>query len=82
MSAASVLGSMAEPRRCKHTGLTIPECCCRRCCEALLRRYAPWLLRRGPESSPALWSASDFAQPQHAPTAQLHDRPSREEIPA
>jgi len=45
MSAAPVLGAMTE-RRCAHTGLSIPECCCRHCCEAQLRRYAPWLLRR------------------------------------
>lgn len=47
MSAAPVLGTMAK-RRCAHTGLSIPECCCRHCCEAQLRRYAPWLLRSPP----------------------------------
>jgi hypothetical protein len=45
MSAAPVLGAMTK-RRCTHTGLSIPECCCRHCCEAQLRRYAPELLRR------------------------------------
>lgn len=32
--------------RCMHTGVTIPECSCRHCCEAQLRRYAPWLLTK------------------------------------
>jgi hypothetical protein len=27
---------MRKPERCKHTGLAIPECSCRACCEALL----------------------------------------------
>lgn len=39
--------------RCRHTGVTIPECCCRHCCEAQLRRYAPWLLEAGrPKADP------------------------------
>ncbi len=45
MSAAPVLAAMAAPRRCEQTGLSIPECCCRRCCEAQMHRYAPDLLR-------------------------------------
>jgi len=28
---------------CPHTGLSRPECCCRRCCTELLHRYAPEL---------------------------------------
>ncbi|HEX3735215.1 MAG TPA: hypothetical protein VHU86_08675 [Solirubrobacterales bacterium] len=27
---------MKRPRRCPHTGLTIPECSCRACCRALV----------------------------------------------
>jgi hypothetical protein len=36
MSSAAVLGSMRKPERCKQTGLAIPECSCRACCEALV----------------------------------------------
>lgn len=50
MSVRTVLLSMTATSErqlhCAHTGLTIPECCCRYCCEAQLRRYAPELLRR------------------------------------
>lgn len=48
MSAPTVLESMVvsneQQLRCEHTGLAIPECCCRHCCEAQLRRYAPGLM--------------------------------------
>jgi len=37
----------AYPVRCERTGLMIPECCCRHCCEDQVRRYAPWLFDRG-----------------------------------
>jgi hypothetical protein len=80
MSAAPVLG--ATMPRCPYTGLTIPECCCRRCCEEQLRRYAPWLLRREPEPTSALWTLSDFAAQQGVSTVQLHEQASRREIPA
>lgn len=33
--------------RCRYTGVTIPECSCRNCCEEQLRRHAPWLLAKG-----------------------------------
>lgn len=78
MSAAPVLGSMP---RCPHTGLSVPECCCRACCEQQLRRYAPWLLRE-PQSPPALCTASDFARLRGISTVQLHERASREEVSA
>jgi hypothetical protein len=45
MSASTVSASMAL-RLCPQTGVTIPECSCRRCCRALVRRYAPALLDR------------------------------------
>lgn len=41
MGLAAVLGSMRKPERCKHTGLAIPECSCRACCEALLSNLLP-----------------------------------------
>jgi hypothetical protein len=75
MSAPSVLEAMAEPQQCPHTGLSIPECCCRRCCEALLRRYAP-------QQSAALWLSSDFAAQLDTSTVQLHERASGREVPA
>jgi hypothetical protein len=50
MSAWRVLRWMS--RLCSHTGLSIPECCCRQCCEALLWRYAPALLDIGPLEVP------------------------------
>ncbi len=75
MSVASVLGSTMP--RCPHTGLSVPECCCRACCEEQLRRYAPWLLR---EPAPALCSASEFARRRGISTVQLRERASREEV--
>lgn len=89
MSAAPVLAAMAAPRRCEQTGLSIPECCCRRCCEAQLRRYAPDLLRPSPlseaqrpgECSPALWTTSDFATQLGLSTAQLAERAYASEVP-
>jgi micrococcal nuclease len=36
-----VLRAMAERRQCERTGLSIPECSCRACCEALLRGCEP-----------------------------------------
>lgn len=40
MSGSSVSISMSL-RHCPQSGVTIPECSCRRCCRALVRRYAP-----------------------------------------
>ena len=79
MSAAPVLGSTMP--RCPHTGLSVPECCCRHCCEEQLRRYAPWLLRET-QLPPALCTASDFARSRGISTAQLRGRAEREEIHA
>ncbi len=31
---------------CPQTGISLPECGCRRCCADLLRRYAPELASR------------------------------------
>gem|GEM_PF-6213155 len=36
---------------CPTTGLTIPECSCRRCVEDQLRRHAPWLLEHDPDGA-------------------------------
>lgn len=43
MSGGFVLAGMKAAEPCPITGLAIPECCCRRCCERLLRRYEPAL---------------------------------------
>jgi hypothetical protein len=81
MSAAPVLGQMTERRQCEHTGLSIPECCCPRCCDALLRRYAPELLRP-PQRSAALWLSSDFAAQRGITAVQLHEQASGREVTA
>jgi hypothetical protein len=66
------LGAMGEAqRRCEWTGLSVPECSCPACCEALLHSASPPLptptvLRVGgpgkalPSGGP-LWLAQDFA---------------------
>jgi hypothetical protein len=59
MSGPSVSISVAPPRHCRHTGVTIPECCCRGCCRALVRRYAPAL----PEPTPEQLADRLLAQP-------------------
>jgi hypothetical protein len=46
MSTVTVLGEMDRPRRCPHTGLTIPQCSCRVCCEALVRELVAREARR------------------------------------
>jgi hypothetical protein len=54
MSLASVLlamGGEAESKRCTHTGLSIPECCCAACWRALLRRYRPQAVGSAAERS-------------------------------
>jgi hypothetical protein len=38
------MASAMSKRHCPHTGVSLPECCCRHCCLGLLRRYAPQLL--------------------------------------
>jgi hypothetical protein len=52
MTAWRVLWSMSSSCLCQHTGLSIPECCCRECCRALLWRYAPALVDPGPLDLP------------------------------
>jgi hypothetical protein len=47
-----VLRWMAHIHLCQCTGLSIPECSCRECCEGLLWRYAPALLDVGPLDLP------------------------------
>ncbi len=32
------------PSRCPQTGLSVPECCCGDCLEAMLREFSPELL--------------------------------------
>jgi hypothetical protein len=71
MSAASVLGAVAELKHCRHTGLMIPECCCWHCCEALLCRYAPELL--APVSSNGA-AQSSRPRPKAAPLSRAADR--------
>jgi hypothetical protein len=51
--------------RCRHTGLTIPECCCRACHLDQLRRYAPQLIvRRSTTGLNAEIRAAELDQPQ------------------
>lgn len=52
MSARRVLGWMSNPRVCSHTGVSLPECCCRECCRALMWHYAPALVDPGPLDFP------------------------------
>lgn len=44
MTTRNVLQAMPKRNRCPVTGLEIPECSCRRCCLALVRRFAPQLI--------------------------------------
>jgi hypothetical protein len=48
MSAAAVLPAMRTAATCVHTGLSIPECCCRACHLEQLRRHAPALVNHRP----------------------------------
>jgi hypothetical protein len=92
MSAAPVLEPMAAPRQCEQTGLSIPECCCRHCCEAQLRRYAPQLgcpspagqagppAAAGAPSGP-IWAVGDFAAQLGITTVQLAERAYASEVP-
>lgn len=49
--------SETSRRRCPHTGIARPECSCRACCEALVARYAPWLL-----TAPSEWVVDGEAE--------------------
>jgi hypothetical protein len=83
MSPPCVLGAMSDRSHCERTGLSIPECSCRRCCQAQLRRHgAP---SRSVAASPdpgtrpsdpfdpgqAIWIASEYAAQSGLSTAQL-----------
>lgn len=37
-------GDGAAQRRCEQTGLSVPECSCRACLEAMLAHFSPELL--------------------------------------
>jgi hypothetical protein len=93
MSGNHVLEAMPESRQCQHTGLSIPECSCRGCCEALLdgctsdseHRLRPW---RDGVSTPrrvrgdrALWTAAEYASRMGVSVSQLHRLAQAEEIP-
>lgn len=58
MTPWRVLWSMSNYRLCQHTGVSIPECCCRECCCALLWHYAPALVDQGPLDLPCAITTS------------------------
>jgi hypothetical protein len=78
MSCAPVLGAMSESRRCERTGLSIPECSCRPCCDALLgvcARPPP-----PPAAGAAVRTAGDFAAQMGISVPQLHEFARRQEL--
>jgi hypothetical protein len=79
MSAAPVLLAMRAARHCPHTGLSIPECSCRRCCEDLLPSWGPKLSRSIP--SGALTTACDFAERMGVTVTELREFVRRQEVP-
>ena len=75
---------MAEPR--ERTGLLIPECSCRVCCEATLRSCAPpaigpLTVRPKPLASDGpVWTVTEVADRLATTIAQLHQRLRRSEV--
>jgi hypothetical protein len=66
MSSAAVLGSMRKPERCKQTGLAIPECSCRACCEALVFDLQPRHSTEPQQSLPPLIEPIEVEQAFHS----------------
>jgi hypothetical protein len=86
MSARRVLKWMSNPRLCEQTGLSIPECCCRECCRALLWRYAPALLDPGPldlpcpTANPPIQTVESYANAHGVSEHELWIRSSQIEV--
>ena len=84
MSAAPVLGAMSESRHCMQTGLSIPECSCRPCCEVLLCRqvpkHPPLSIEPPPSPADAICLASEFAERLGISLAELHERARSREV--
>lgn len=72
-----VLPSMMTWRVCERTGLSIPECSCRACCEELLRGCEPKppaaISTPSPSSAPAICTARDYAACLDISVPQLHE---------
>jgi hypothetical protein len=86
MSARRVLKWMSHPRLCEHTGVSIPECCCRECCRSLLWRYAPALVDQGPLDLPcaiptaAIQTVEGYANAHGVSEVELWRRSSQLEV--
>ena len=86
MSVWSVLRAMGDRHLCEHTGLSIPECCCRECCRALLCRYAPALVDHGPldlpcpTAIPAIQAVESYATAHGISEEELWRRSSQIEV--
>lgn len=86
MSAWRVLGWMSNPRVCSHTGVSLPECCCRECCRALMWRYAPALVDPGPLDLPcpivipAIQTVESYANAQGISEDEVRRRASQIEV--
>ena len=55
---------------CPHTGLTVPECCCARCIEEQLQRFAPERSARREAPDPLLLSEVRGSAPLPPPVAK------------
>jgi hypothetical protein len=82
VSAAAVLSPMSTR---PHTGLSVPECCCRACHLDQLRRYVPPALR--PKARPRLdlgppiVQIGRYAAAHGISTAELRRRAQTVEVP-
>jgi hypothetical protein len=73
MIAVRVLPSMTTWRVCERTGLSIPECSCRACCEELLRGCEPKPRSPSAGSGAAICTARDYAVRLDISVPQLHE---------
>jgi hypothetical protein len=86
MNVWRVLRSMSNHRLCQHTGVSIPECCCRECCRALMWHYAPALVDPGPLDLPcpivipAIQTVESYAKAHGISDAELRHRASEIEV--
>jgi hypothetical protein len=71
MIAVRVLPPMTTWRVCERTGLSIPECSCRACCEALLRGCEPKPIPAGLGTS--ICTARAYAGRLDISVIQLHE---------
>jgi hypothetical protein len=73
--AVRVLPPMTTWRVCERTGLSIPECSCRACCEELLRGCEPKPRPQLPSTSSgaAICTAHDYAGRLDISVPQLHE---------